>query len=325
MLNRRLIRIKVFKVLFGRISSGSDSLAAAREELLKSCGQTRDLYFFILGSTLALRKLAEERIEAGLSKYYPTEEERNPNRKFVDMKFFTMLEESADYHKICRNSGFMWGEDERGVAKELYRSMVDSDYYREFMASDDMSLKAETDFLRKLFMTEYENNGALENMLEDMSMFWVEDLGFVLMNIIRDLQTVAAENRLVIPSVFAGDGASAEDSGYTETDREFALKLLEETMLRYGSVISEITSSVGNWDRDRLVFTDLLLVAMGLVEARTFPSIPVKVTINEYVDMSKFYSTENSSVFVNGVLDRMIKAGIGNGSIVKKGRGLIGQ
>lgn len=325
MLNRRLIRIKVFKVLFGRISTGTMSVPAAQEEFLNSCAATRDLYYFLLRSSLALRDIARERIEAGLKKFYPTEEDLNPNRRFADIEFFDILEQDRDFMKFCDKHNFVWGLDERPVARSIYNSMKQSDYYKAFMDSSETGRGVEAAFLKKLFSNEYEDNEKLADMLEDMNPYWIDDTGYVLIQIVKMLGEYASTGKVSFPSVFVDEEVlkDGEDYEFSETDKEFALRLLDGCLIHYSDLVKEISAVAENWDNDRLVFTDMLLIVMGAVEAMLFPSIPVKVTINEYVEISKYYSTKNSRIFVNGILDKLLKRMVADGRVVKKGRGLI--
>lgn len=325
MLNRRLIRIKVFKVLFARISSGSMSVSSAQEDLLRSCIVTKNLFYYILGSSLAVRNFAEERIEAGLKKFYPTPEESNPNRKFVEMEFFRKLSEDEEFSKYCSKNGLLWGEDQRPVVRSIYNSMVSQDYYKNFMNSPDKSLRSEAEFLKDFFSAEYEDNEGIEYLLEDQDIMWIDDLGYVLIHILKSLSAYANSGKIKLPGVFSDEKARKgdEDAEFSESDREYALKLLSESMLQYQDNLKLISAASENWDQDRLFFSDILLICMGLTEAKSFPSIPVKVTINEYVEISKFYSTKNSRIFVNGLLDKLVKQLMSEGKVAKSGRGLI--
>ncbi len=324
MLNRRLIRIKVFKVLFGRIVSESDSLRAAEEELMNSCNKTVELYYYMLNCALAVRKYAEEKIDSGMKKFYPTEEERNPNRRFVDMEFFRILEDNAVFADYCNKRGLLWTIEERPLVRNIYVSMLESDYYKEFMTGGPVSRETEIKFLSSFFASEFEDNELLENMLEDMSPLWIDDLGYVLNQIIRNLKHVYGSGREWLPSGAFVESRTMEDGGkYSENDEQFAKKLLRESLLRYPTIKGSVSEMISNWDKERLVFADMLLICMGVTEALVFPSIPVKVTINEYVEISKYYSTVNSKHFVNGILDRVLKKMVAEGSIAKSGMGLI--
>lgn len=312
MLNRRLIRIKVFKVLYSVVASGADSLIEAEKSLKYSCERTLYLYYFILNAAVALKNAAEARIETGLKKFNPTPEERNPNRKFVENQVSSYLEQDKDFLKFCEDHGLMWTEDLGLLVKKMYASISEKDYFKEYMASENRSLAEDCNLFIRIFAEEFEDNEALESFLEDMSLFWIDDLEYVLNVIIRNLETMRSQGRLPVPTVFLKDD-----------DREFAVELLRAAMTGYRKYMDIVVSNTSNWDPDRVVTTDLVLIVQGIAEAVRFPNIPLKVTINEYVEISKFYSTRNSKVFVNGLLDRILRKMTDTGEVVKSGRGLI--
>lgn len=310
MLNRRLIRIKVFKVLYAAEASGATSQANAEKELLLSCAKTLDLYYFLLNLCPALKKLAAQKIETGKSKFNPTESELTASTKFVDNRFTAILEENGDFVKTCAKKGLGWEEYDVFV-KKLFASITASDYYQEYMADPEDSLKKDCRLISRIFEEELEDNEMLWDILEETSVYWADDLGFVLNVIIRDLEAASTAAALPQHEVFLKDD-----------DRSFATELLAAVMTNYDKYLKVVQENVPNWDPDRIVRTDALLVVMGIAEAVKFPSIPVKVTINEYVDISKFYSTPNSHTFVNGLLDVILKRMQETGEVVKQGRGL---
>lgn len=313
MLSRRLIRVKVFKILFGRIIAGSDSLIGAENELIASCEKTLDLYCMMLQLPMALKKVAEERIEIGLKKFHPTPEEANPNRKFVENGFIGILENDVKFLKLCEGKGLLWRDYETFV-KKLYMTIVSREYFKEYMANEQRSLKEDCALLRNIYEQELEDNEALEDILEETSLFWMDDLGYVLGTILKNMGSIAKSGAVIVPEVFQN-----------EDDKIYAKKLLTQSLVKYDEYTKLIAENVSNWDKERLVATDLALIVMGITEAVTFETIPLKVTINEFVDISKYYSTVNSRIFVNGLLDRMLQKMYREGVIVKSGRGLVGS
>ena len=314
MINRRLIRIKVFKVLYSMVASGSDSLTEAGKALRYSCDKTLQLYYFILNAAVALRNAAEARIETGLKKYNPTPEERNPNRKFVENQVSAWLEHNEGFVKYCEDHGLLWNGDLTIVIKKILNALYEKDYYKEYMASETRSMAEDCSLFIRIFsdLELFEDNEELGSFLEDMSMFWIDDLGYVLGVIVRSLETLKKRGEMQMPDVFMKDD-----------DREFAQELLKAAVTGYRKYMDIVMANTSNWDPDRVVITDLVLIVQGIAEAVRFPNIPLKVTINEYVDISKYYSTVNSRVFVNGLLDRILRKMTDTGEIVKTGRGLI--
>ncbi len=312
MLSRRLIRVKVFKVLFSRAAAGYDSLQAAERELVASCEKTLDLYCFMLLLPVALRKVAEAKIEAGLKKFHPTPEEANPNCKFVENKFIQLIDNDVKFLKLCGSKGLNWADYDNFV-KKLYASIISKEYFREYMNSEEFSVKEDAELFRKIYEEEFEDNETLEDILEDSNLYWMDDLAYVINVILKNMGSFAKNGKVILPGIFLKDD-----------DREYALKLLTGSLVNYDEYTEIISGYVPNWDLERLVATDLTLIVMGIAEAVSFQSIPVKVTINEFVDISKYYSTPNSKIFVNGLLDKILQQMLKDGKIVKSGRGLLG-
>ena len=314
MLNRRLIRIKVFKVLYSVVTSGSDSLIEAEKTLGYSCEKTLHLYYFILNAAVALKNAAQAKIDTGLRKFNPTPEERNPNRKFALNRVSATIEGDPRFIKFCEDHGLVWTEELASFIKKTLAQLSERDYFKEYMASETSSLEEDCDLFIKIFsdLELFEDNEDLASTLEDISLFWTDDLGFVLNVIVRSLEKLRAHGTMPVPGVFLKDD-----------DKEFAYGLLRAALTGYGKYMDIVVANTSNWDPDRVVTTDLVLIVQGIAEAVRFPNIPLKVTINEYVEISKFYSTGNSKVFVNGLLDRILRKMVDTEEIVKTGRGLI--
>jgi Transcription termination factor len=311
MLTRRLIRVKVFKELFGKVVAGSESLLQAEKELIMSCDKTVDLYCFLLELPISLKKVAQEKIDSGLKKFKPTQQEANPNMRFVENKFINILENDVRFLNLCKKKGLNWEEYDSFI-KKLFLSISQKDYYKEYMQKSENSIKDDLKLFQNIYTEELEDNEKLEEILEDTSVFWMDDLGYVLNVIVKNMNNIVKNEFVEIPDTFLKDD-----------DKDYALKLLTQSMVNYDEYAELVQQNVSNWDLDRLVATDLTLIVMGIAEAVYFESIPLKVTINEYVDISKYYSTPNSKTFVNGMLDKVLQKMLADGKIVKKGRGLI--
>ena len=313
MLSRRLIRIKVFKTLFAFIGSESDNVNAAQKTLVESCDKVKDLYYFMLNISGPLIRVAEEKIAAGMRKFHPTAAEANPNYKFVRNRFAALLSDDPEFGRYCQKRGLSWGEYEPFV-RHVYNSMITKDYFLNYMNSGEDSFEEDCQLFSCIFQDEFEDNEELDSILEDLSLLWIDDLAFALNAVIAGIDETRRRKRIFHPNTFL-----------KEDDKEFALRLLAESIVRYETYFKLVESHLDNWKSDRLVSTDATLIVMGITEAVVFPTIPVKVTINEYVEIAKYYSTPNSRVFVNGILDRVIQEKIREGEIVKQGRGLFEQ
>ena len=319
MLNRRILRIKAFKVLYSSVLAGNMSLAEAEAQLELSCEATRDLYIYMLGIVSPLTKIAQERIEAGKSKFNPTEEERNPNMKFAENALAKFLDEDVDFQKIFKKKKFEWMQYDLFL-KKVMTSVASKEYYAEYMASDDKSLAEDCKLFTRIFEEEFVDSEELEKILEDKSLYWNDDLAYSLTWCCKTLKNIAkGENWSLIPlyqsEMLKGEGV--------ESDKLFVRRLLKASFAGYERYSAMVAEAVSGWEKERLFSTDVVLVVMGLAEAASFPTIPVKVTMNEYVEISKFYGTPKSRSFVNGLLDRIVQKLAEDGRINKSGKGLL--
>lgn len=319
MLNRRILRIKAFKVLYSSVLSGNMSLSQAEVQLELSCEAARDLYVYMLGIVSPLTRIAQDRIEAGLSKFNPTEEEKNPNRKFAENSLAVLLDADEDFQKVFKKKKFDWSQYDLFL-KKVMTSVASKEYYAEYMASPARSLAEDCKLFTKIFEEEFVDSEELEKILEDKSLYWNDDLAYSLTWCCKTLKNLAkGESWSLIPlyqsELLKGEGV--------ESDKYFVRKLLQASFASYEKYSSMVAESVTGWEKERLFSTDVVLIVMGLAEAVTFPTIPVKVTMNEFVEISKFYGTPKSRSFVNGLLDNLIQQLANEGQINKEGKGLL--
>ena len=209
-------------------------------------------------------------------------------------------------------SGLSWS-DYPSFVKKLYATISQRDYFINYMSDSENNIAKDIELVKNIYEQELEDNDELYEILEDLSLFWIDDLAYIINVILKNIDKFIKNKAVIVPPVFL-----------KEEDKEFALKLLTASMVNYKEYTELVSKNISNWDLDRLVATDLALLVMGITEAVSFESIPLKVTINEYVDISKYYSTPNSKVFINGLLDRILQQMLKDGKIVKTGRGLVG-
>ena len=319
MLNRRILRIKVFKTLYGCELRGNSSLAEAEASLENSCEAARDLYLFMLGIVSPLTGIAAEKIEAARRKFNPTEEEKNPNTKFADNSLARLLDADPDFQKILKKKKFSWDQYDLFL-KKIYNSIITKDYFARYMQSPETSLKEDCRLFIRIFEEEFVDSPELDAILEGMSIYWGEDLPYSLTYVCRTLESIGKGMRWSLPPLYLSEMKKGEG---IEDDRLFARNLLRAAYLNYGKYYDMVAESVTNWDNDRIVATDMCIIICGIAEAVAFPTIPVKVTINEYVEISKYFGTPKSKIFVNGILDRLIQRLVSEGKIVKTGKGLL--
>jgi len=321
MLNRRILRIKVFKVIYSYSENPTMTLKEALSQLDLSCEATRDLYLFMLGIISPLTSEAKRSIEALKGKFNPTEEEKNPNMKFANNKLAPFFNSDPDFRKLLSRKKLSW-EQYDALITNLYLSIKSKDYYNAYMSSPTSSLAEDAKLFIRIFEEEFVDNEALYTIMEDMSLYWNEDLGYSLTYCCRSLQEIAKGKAWNLPPLYKSDMLKEKDP-LVESDKAFAVKLMKCAFSGYENYFGMIAEAVPQWDKDRLFATDLAIIATGLAEARNFSEIPIKVTINEYVEISKYYSTPKSHTFVNGLLDRLIQKMASDGLINKEGKGLL--
>ena len=278
------------------------TLKEAEALLDVSCEATRDLYLFLLSIAGPLTREASDRIEAARAKFNPTEEELNPNLKFVNNGIAPLLEQDPDFNKLVAKKKLSW-EPYDMLLRHLYESIRDSKYFRDYLDSEKSGLEEDANIWARIYEREFEDNKELVDILEELSIFWNDDLGYVLSWCCRSVRALGRGERWTLPPLYASElpGNEAKSS-----DKLFVVSLLRAAYLNFAQFTEEIAKLTPKWNRDRICTTDLALIICGMAEAKAFPQTPVKVIINEYVDISKSYSTPESSGFVNGLLDKLI-------------------
>lgn len=319
MLNRRILRIKAFKVLYSSVLTENMTLSHAESQLDASCEAARDLYIYMLGIVSPLTQVARERIEMARTKFNPTEEELNPNMKFAENSLAKLLDEDPDFTKLFNKKKFSWQQYDL-LLKKVLTSIQSKPYYEEYMASPSAGLEEDCRLFTRIFEEEFVDSQELENILEEKSLHWNDDLAYSLTWCCKTFKSLAKGERWQLPALYQSDMMKGAD---VESDKLFAHRLLQAAFSGFERYSAMIAESVTGWEKDRLFSTDVVLISMGLAEAVTFPSIPVKVTINEYVEISKYYGTPKSRSFVNGLLDRLVQVLADEGRISKEGKGLL--
>jgi Transcription termination factor len=311
MISRRLIRIKIFQLLFSKMAEESGSISAAETELLHSFEKTRDLYFLLLSLPLALQQAALSKIEGGLQKFHPSPEEARPNRRFVDNACIAAISDDKKRQTYVEKRGLNWVE-EGAFVRKLFADILTRPYYQEYMALPETDYEKDKALVAAIFKNELEDHETLYELLEDKSLYWADDLGYVLGLILQRLSAQQEGQDFAHPDLFK-----------SPEDKKYALSLLGHAMLHHEEYLNLIRQSAINWEVDRIAATDIALIVLGISEVISCPSIPVKVSINEMVELSKYYSTPNSKVFVNGLLDKIVQELKAQGKVKKEGRGLV--
>ncbi len=315
MLNRRYLRVKILQALYAWKQQDADDLPKAERELQKSTNQVHDLYFSMLLLVEEVFTSAQNLIETKREKILATEEDLNPNLHFVENKALKKITENVEYRRGIETRKLTWDIDSDNVRK-LFRQIEASSMYKSYMEKEEDTFKNDKAFIIKMYERFFVDNEVFEQLLEEQNMYWAIDLEIVNIAIVKTFQRLKerfTQTDHVLADLFK--------------DREEDLKFMKELMRKsikfdedYNSLVEK---QISNWDIDRLAQIDIILLKMAMCEFEHFPGIPVKVSMNEYIDLSKNFSTPRSKGFINGVLDKIVAKWKDEGRIAKTGRGLI--
>lgn len=298
MINRVLIRLKIVQIVYAYYQNGGKNLDTAEKELFFSLSKAYDLYNYLLLLMVEVTKQANKRLNAAKNKLVPTKEELFPNTKFVENRFIAQLEVNKQLLEFSNNQKKTW-ENEADFVKTLCDKILESDIYKEYMASETSSYEEDRELWRKLYKNIIFNNIELDQVLEDQSLYWNDDKEIVDTFVLKTIKRFDEKN-----------GAKQEllPEFKDEEDQDFARRLFRRTILNadyYRHLISENTK---NWDLDRVAFMDVVIMQIALAEILSFPNIPASVSLNEYVEIAKLYSTPKSGGFINGTLDGIVNS-----------------
>jgi transcription antitermination protein NusB len=313
MLNRRHLRIKVLQALYAYTQSKDNDYLKAEKQLFDAIDRIYDLYLYLLLSFEELKIQGDRRIDENKKKIMPKEGDVNPNLKFVSNELIKQLEESKELRKLSETSKVNWmGDTNQELFRKLFLQLKDSETYFEYMHNDLSGYEEDRAFLIALFKAEIANSPLIYGFFEEKSIHWMDDIDLVCSMVIKTLKGMSPETRIDILPLYKDE----------EDERDFVKRLFRETIRMDKDnevLIDELTA---NWELDRIAKMDVLLMKLAITEFQTFNNIPTKVTLNEYIEISKFYSTPKSNGFINGVLDKALVKLDKAGSIVKIGRGL---
>ncbi|PQJ72554.1 MULTISPECIES: transcription antitermination factor NusB [Polaribacter] len=312
MINRRHIRVKVMQSVYAMLHSYNDDIIKEEKFLKHSILKMYDLYVLNLLLLVEVQKLAAKKIALSKKKILATKEDLNPNNKFLNNKLINLIAESVSVEGYVELNDLRNWEENDEYVKIIYDQLQNSDLYKKYLATEADSYKVDKTFVIDFFKEIIAPNEKLGEYFEDTMISWSDDIPFVNTWVVKTLSK-QKENAIFVLGKLYKD----------KDDEEFVSKMFRKTVLKnteYELIIEEKTP---NWETDRIADMDMILIKMAVSEFLNFPSIPTRVTINEYIEISKDYSTEKSSYFINGVLDKISKEFVENKKIVKIGRGLL--
>ncbi len=309
MLSRRQLRVKVLKSLYAFFQGDKSDLTVAERELFRSIEKVHELYIYMLQFLVELSDADRNDADDLIKRFFPNEEELKASIRFTNLKFIDALRESKQFKDFAIRYKISWQKDQ-DLIRKIYLEIKKSPQYKEFLRQPEPN---EKDFLVEVIRKFIESSEAMHHHIEEQSIFWSEEYEFIFQIMTRMIRTYYEKDQLEITSLYKDE----------EDDREFARILFTQTILNNKEFEHSISERTKNWEVERIALMDILILKMALAELTSFPGIPVKVTINEFIDISKEYSTPKSKQFVNGVIDKLTADYKEKGKIVKAGRGLI--
>lgn len=318
MLNRRFLRIKVLQALYAYLESGDTNVTNGIKNLLESIDKLQELFVWQLSFLVETKRFADNKVTDNRNKFIPTYEDLHPNMRYIENRVINAIENNKDFQKkeagYCINWGGMGGE----VVKNYYNIMRDSEEYKAYMSDSVDNWEHDKKFLATMIETYYADLEVLQDFYEDKSIYFCDDYHLVsslLLKYFGELKKLDVDTKL--PTIYKTE--NDEVNG----DEEFVKKLFRET-LRHGDEFGQlIAENTNNWEKERICVMDMIIMKMAITELVCFYEVPVKVTMNEYIEISKYFSTPKSKNFINGLLDRLLKKMTEEGKIEKKGLGLL--
>jgi N utilization substance protein B len=314
MLNRRHLRIKVLQALYAWFQGSDGDFGKSEKELMKSIDKIYDLYVLYLLFLVDIRQHAINKIEEGRNKKLPRPEDLDPNTKFVDNKVLELLSDNRNLLAESSKRKLNWMRDQ-DLVRKIFNDIRNSELYTKYMNDPGRGFDMDQDFLVHLFKEEIANSETLLNHLEEMSINWMDDIDLVCSTVIKTIKGFNPNS-----DEFAKLSPLYKDP---EDDEKFVRDLFKRSVILNEETEALISSKTENWELERIASMDMLLMKMAITEVLEFSTIPVKVTLNEYIEISKFYSTPKSNGFINGILDKVFLQLKTDNRIKKIGRGLL--
>lgn len=315
MLSRRHLRIKTLQALYAFFQSGNDSIAAGEKSLHKHINRLYDLYIFQLDLLIELKYFVSQRQEDAKKKFFPTEEDLHPNTRLADNLLIKQLDDNEELLRRREKLNANW-RDEVNLLLKIYNDLRSSEAYREYLNDPAPGYKSDKEMLSYIVIEILSDYDLLRAIYEDRDIHWSDaDFDISLLMVLKTINYFKKQmdKEEPLPDVFKD----------REEDREYMVKLFRMTILRSEEFEKLVEEKATNWELERIAIMDMLILKMALAEILEFTNIPVKVSINEYIELSKIFSSQKSRVFINGILDKLIQELKSENKIVKTGRGLV--
>lgn len=314
MFSRRLLRIKVLQILYAHFKASGKTYIQSEKDLLYSLRKSYELYHYLMLLLLDLNEYAESRIEISRMKNIPNWDDLHPNRKFIDNLFIRQVKQNHQLTDFINKNKLRWSQFPE-IIRNLSHFLVETEFFKEYMSYPGQVYNNDKKLVIKIYHDVIMNYEDLYKNLEDQNIYWIDDIDFIIKMIIKTFKKFREneENPELLPMF------------HDEEDQDYSKELLRKTILRHEENNGLISNSAKNWELERIAFTDYLIIQMAITEAVEFKSIPVKVTMNEFIEISKIFSTRRSGQFINGILENVFTKLKKEKKIIKQGRGLIGE
>lgn len=307
------------QALYAHFQTEDSSVISSEKKLVANIEGIYDLYVYLLSAMLETVDIARNMMEEARQKFLPTEAEINPNRKFIDNIFLNQLDQNRDLRKNINRLKINWA-DHKDIFRKIFLAFRDTDEYKNYMNAPESNYKDDKEIAVNILTNGLLASDAFVSLFEEKNIYWADDIDTAVMMV---LKTVKKWNKQMdefesLPPLMISPDEEGDD-----LIQDFVLKLFRKTIINSEEYSQLITKYAENWEYERIAFLDVILFKMALAEFIEFQSIPVKVTINEYIEISKEYSTPKSRQFINGLLDKMANDLKQEGRIKKMGRGLV--
>ena len=294
MISRRLLRIKAMHLIYAWAKNDDKNIKIYDSNLDKSIESFYELYISFFQLLFDIQHYMLQQIDANKSKYLPTEEELNPNIRFIENPILNAIKESEEFKSLFNKYGLLW-QDSPEIIKQLSNQIMDAQWFNLYLTKPEITNTEHKQVLIDILSLIVAESDKIFEFLEDRSIFWNDDIELVISMNIRTIERVKKTYRVKPMKLYKDN-----------EDEEFVKTLFRKTLLDFDEILKLIAQIAKNWELDRIAIMDKIILALAITELRNFPEIPIRATLNEYIDMAKYYSTENSSMFVNGILDKVV-------------------
>lgn len=312
MVSRRLLRIKAMQILYAYFMNSEKTIQKAEKELMHSIQKSYDMYFYILLLLINVVDYASNKIEVAKNKKLPSPEDLNPNTKFIDNRILKEVWDNHTFRTYIDTNKISWAQHPE-ITKRVFQNMIKSDLYLTYMQKTTSSYEEDKNFVIELLADIIGQDEVILSTFEELSIYWQDDYELVITMLIKTFERFQEGNE---------QNNKLKQQFKHETDRQFVTTLFRTTITNYDEYRKLIEKYTQNWDIERIAFLDIIILQLAINEIIEFPDIPLKASFNEYIEIAKFYSTNRSATFINGILDKIISDMQKDKKIKKAGRGL---